>query len=296
MNEEGYPNPLYRIAALYSVAFILVTSVISMAFFAVNGAELHTLNDSVGLPEFIISLLVFLLCLALLVKELIDKTVGTADPSKVEGRFRTSGIAAGGSALAVLIFLSIVMVLALQAVGAPIEESFMDGYTDLELGAMFMIAGSEEEFICRLLLIGLPVAVIALLSGHGHSARMLFGGFGTTKAAWVFIIISALIFGLLHLEGWNASKVPQIFVSGLIFGYMFCEYGLHVTIVMHTVLDCSSIIAYFSEGAEAALLLGLAAAGLVLLVMIMSDIRHYMSIKDYAPECAESVLRMWTRH
>ena len=292
--SEGYQNPVYHLAAMLSVAAVLAVAVVSLVYFIINASELHGVA---GIVELAVCMVIVYACLALLVYDLICKLRSSIDMSDMDSRFRSSALAATGSALAIMIFLSLAIVLITTLVWEPVEADFLDDYTDIQLAALFMMAGPEEEFLCRFLLIGVPMAIVALVRNQGGAARMALGGFGATRTAWIFILISAAVFALLHLDGWSVSKIPQITVTGIILGYMFCEYGLHTTIVMHSVLDCMSILAFFDETSEALVMLGLAAAGLVLLIMVASDHRRYLPNGDEpAPECRESVFKMWTRH
>lgn len=292
--SEGYPNPVFGLAAAFSAVAVVIVAAFALAYFVINADGFDTID---GVGFFFLCTGVFVLCLALLIYDLVAKVRECPDMDGLEGCFRSSGIVATGSALAVMLFISVVIVLLTSLLGAPIEADFLDDYTDFQLATMFMMAGPEEEFLCRFLLIGIPMALVALIRRHGHPFRMLLGGFGATKTAWIFIIISAIIFAALHLDGWNASKLPQIFATGVIFGYVFSEYGLHATIVMHSVLDCMSILAFYSEAAEVIVMLGFCAAGLVLLIMVLTDIRRYLPETDtFAPECDESILKMWMRH
>ncbi len=96
-------------------------------------------------------------------------------------------------------------------------------------------ASVYEEFISRLLLIGVPLLLIAqLLRWKRPHYRLLFGGgmrmnFLTTS----LIIISTLIFAFGHIGSWDFWKVPQVFVSGMALGYAFVRFGLFASILLH---------------------------------------------------------------
>ncbi len=65
---------------------------------------------------------------------------------------------------------------------------------------------------------------------------------------WFAIVISALIFGLMH---GNAVQFPVAFVIGLAFGYLSLKYSLKLTIVLHVLnnlfVDLVGRISDFSE-------------------------------------------------
>ncbi len=95
-----------------------------------------------------------------------------------------------------------------------------------------------EELITRVLYLGIPVAVISLLmKKEGASIKWIGGGFGLGPIPLLFIFFSAFMFGAGHLNGWGAWKFVTTFVFGLIAGYLFCKYGLYVTICFHFLTD-----------------------------------------------------------
>jgi len=52
----------------------------------------------------------------------------------------------------------------------------------------------------------------------------------------LFLLFSSFTFGYVHYQfGWDAWKIFQAGVSGLIFGYAFYKYGFHVSIFLHVV-------------------------------------------------------------
>ncbi len=52
----------------------------------------------------------------------------------------------------------------------------------------------------------------------------------------LFLLFSSFTFGYVHYQfGWEAWKIFQAGVGGLIFGYAFCKYGFHVSIFLHVV-------------------------------------------------------------
>lgn len=96
-----------------------------------------------------------------------------------------------------------------------------------------------EEIITRVLMIGVPMMLIALIRDQegSSSLKYLFGGFGFNRPAMVLIFFSAFMFGAGHLNNWGAWKFFPTFVFGLIAGYLFCRYGVYATIVIHFLTD-----------------------------------------------------------
>lgn len=89
-----------------------------------------------------------------------------------------------------------------------------------------------EEILVRFALIGVPMALIGIYRGEGN-IKDVFGGFGFRKYWAIFVLLSVFIFTIGHLPGWNLWKLPQVFVPGLLFSYLFLKIGLHATIGVH---------------------------------------------------------------
>ena len=97
----------------------------------------------------------------------------------------------------------------------------------------YLSASVWEEVLCRVMLIGLPMAVFGLMIREKGSWKRLFGRFEMSGAAVTFIFISAAIFSYGHLEGWDVYKLAPTFVSGIALGYLFVKFGIHASIMMH---------------------------------------------------------------
>ena len=130
------------------------------------------------------------------------------------------------------IFLMVLRVAGVDVSGLPDMDAWKWMYELLE-------ASVWEEVITRILLIGLPMALIALFynkEGKG-SWKYLFGGFGIDRKVLVLIFFSATIFAAGHLNNWGWWKFFPTFAFGLIVGYLFCRYGVYATIMMHFLTD-----------------------------------------------------------
>ena len=122
--------------------------------------------------------------------------------------------------------------------GITIDTSWIDKYTQTELMYMLADAAVWEEIITRVLYIGVPVMIIALVIKKDKSSwRYLFGGFKMTKIAVVFIIFSAIMFGLAHNQGWGSGKIFIAALMGLAEGYLFVRFGLYASILLHFAND-----------------------------------------------------------
>ncbi|MDD1771567.1 MAG: CPBP family glutamic-type intramembrane protease [Methanomassiliicoccales archaeon] len=97
-----------------------------------------------------------------------------------------------------------------------------------------------EEVICRILLIGLPLAAVYWLKRDSKrpAYRYVIGGgfqFGTREK--VFLVFSAAIFALAHVFSWDLYKIFPTFVAGLALGYLFLKYGVYASIMLHFLID-----------------------------------------------------------
>jgi len=140
----------------------------------------------------------------------------------------------------VLFFWELVYLLILTAMGIdtgslPERDAWVWMYELIE-------ASVWEEVITRMLMIGLPFTLVALLmkqEGKG-SLKYLFGGMGFNKFTIVLIFFSAFMFGAGHISGWGWWKFFPTFAFGLIAGYLFCKYGVYATIIIHFLTDYMS--------------------------------------------------------
>lgn len=183
-----------------------------------------------------------------------------------------TGLFLGFELLGILIF---------RATGG--DASGADGLDDGARSAFtLMFASVYEEILCRLLLLGLPCLIIALLLGRKDCPRWkyLFGGMKYERWMIVFIVFSAAMFGMAHLDNWGSWKFVPTFLFGLVEGYLFVKYGLHATIAMHFINDYldSSRWAYDTF---AIFVLGILAVGFCALpYLVRYGSRIYARIKE----------------
>jgi len=103
----------------------------------------------------------------------------------------------------------------------------------------FANAAVWEELVMRVLWLGVPLLIIALLTKRAKNYKQYFFGGGGTFGTWeaVFIFISAGLFAYGHTEYWDAFKIIPTFASGIAFGYLFIRYGLYACVVLHFAVD-----------------------------------------------------------
>ncbi|MDR3206253.1 MAG: CPBP family intramembrane metalloprotease [Candidatus Methanoplasma sp.] len=178
-------------------------------------------------------------------------------------------------AFAASVFFSVVYALVIAAFGYSADASWMDDYTDRQ--KMFMLAEAPvwEEIITRVLLIGAPIAVLALIFAKPSDApRCLLGGFGMSKTATVLIVLSALIFGLAHNEGWGMEKILPTFVVGVLLGYLYVRFGLYASILTHFLTDFMSAWQWLGlDALYVVFILILLALGLACFIYVLKEMK-----------------------
>ncbi len=154
-------------------------------------------------------------------------------------------------------FFQLSIVLALNALGSPATSPIQVTPTntwfllyDLARASVF------EELAFRVLLIGLPMSIGALIFHAGRPSpsggrpkllgafRYLLGGQlrATSSreallAGWILLFASSAVFGLAHDASWGFWKVVPAAVAGLAFGYLFLRHGIGAAIVGHFLND-----------------------------------------------------------
>lgn len=142
-------------------------------------------------------------------------------------------------------------------------------------------AGVWEEIITRVLIIGLPLGIVALLTGKKKSWKYLLGGFGVNKASMILIIVAALIFGYAHSAGWGFGKVIPAFVFGIAAGYLFAKYGLYAAILMHFVNDYIMAFLWIGGNDLIFTLMFLALIGLGVITTVALAIKGIPFVKNF---------------
>lgn len=123
-----------------------------------------------------------------------------------------------------------------------------------------MNASVYEEFLCRVLMIGFPVMIIAILLKKKDKPliKYILGGCGFEGWMAVFVLFSSCMFALGHLDSWGWWKIAPTLAFGLVTGYVFIRYGVYATIALHFLNDFLSSPQW----------LGQSGTGIVLLLML----------------------------
>lgn len=213
-----------------------------------------------------------------------------------------SGLGAASSLLCASLLLGVILLLFSAMSGNGADSSWMSDYSDYMMTFMLTRAGLREELMCRVFWIGLPMMVLALVIRKDlRSWQYLMGGFGMSRTAFVLIVFSSVLFGLAHLDGWGWGKVPDAIVGGLIFGYLYTEYGLYAAVLAHTANDTMSSVGYiFGTGLESMMTLLMLAIGLAVLIQwVLRPNRSVLSIgsmKTFPDKLEYGLLEQWGRH
>ncbi|MBU4032515.1 MAG: CPBP family intramembrane metalloprotease [Candidatus Thermoplasmatota archaeon] len=139
------------------------------------------------------------------------------------------------------ISFSILYFIFLAAINVEMNSPDFDSWSRPELIYGLFSASVFEELISRVLLIGIPLAIIGLMKNQKEPfKKLLGGGMDLTKLTFGLIMFSSVIFALAHVGSWDFWKVPQVLVTGMALGWAFVRYGLHASILVHFSINLSS--------------------------------------------------------
>lgn len=149
----------------------------------------------------------------------------------------------GGIFMAML-FMNFIYYSVIELGGA--EPEIPDLEDELWIQAYVLAKASVwEEFVTRILLIGVPLIFIDLFFRRDKTlpiARYIIGG--GIKIGYLecgLVIFSSEIFALAHIEGWDFWKIVPVAITGLGFGYLFLRFGLYAAVVLHFSFDFLSL-------------------------------------------------------
>jgi len=151
-----------------------------------------------------------------------------------------------------------------SAAAGPVGNPFTNYDPLLEFGSLTM-APLREELGFRLVLIGIVAFILcmgkpvrqglkALWKPSAAYEGMLVGG-ATSTIIWLAMVASAATFGVCHVNcggsgGYNWSYFPAAAWGGLVLGFLYVRYGLHVAILTHWGIDyLGSAYSFFGQSA-----------------------------------------------
>ena len=134
----------------------------------------------------------------------------------------------------------------------------------LEFGSL-TFAPLREEVGFRLVLIGLVAFVLSMGKPAREAVKSLWRpsaayegvavGGTASLIIWLATGASAVTFGVCHItcgggSGWNWAKFPEAAWGGLVLGYLYVRYGLHVATLAHWGVDyLGSAFSFFGQSA-----------------------------------------------
>lgn len=255
----GFFDVLDFVGSISYALFILVPYPYAFLVFSGAGTQLY----------WVFLVFMIIMSFSISVKELITHT-GSLKSLKDEEKITKTSPFWVAVMWPGLILLHLIMVYLISFLTGDVMDTPPTDDIDVRL-QMFVLAsaGVWEEIVSRMLIIGVPMAIIAAVNGKKDSWLNLWGGFGMSKVSMVLMIISALVFGFAHMEGWGYIKVIPAAIFGLGCGYLYVKFGLHAAIMLHLINDYASVFYWAGYPLFGDLmLLVLMAAGIVSLVIL----------------------------
>ena len=187
----------------------------------------------------------------------------------LRGAFKTGIGALMGSpflvtfiAVGFLNFSGLIVLAVSQAVAGPVGNPFANVDPLLEFGSL-SFAPLREEVGFRFVLIGLVAFVLSIGRPMRQALKSLWrpsavydglvAGGVASIIIWVATGASAVTFGVCHVtcggsNSWNLSQLPFATWAGLVLGYIYVKYGLHVAILTHWGVDyLGHVYSYFGQ-------------------------------------------------
>lgn len=140
-------------------------------------------------------------------------------------------------------FINTIIVLAMMAAGGEVVDPIEEMET-WELLLILANASVWEELVIRVLMIGLPLIAVDAAMRRGlrrPHKYVLGGGISIGRAEVALVLMSSIIFGFGHLEGWGVWKVFPSGLAGVAFGYLYLRHGLAASILLHFSFDYLSM-------------------------------------------------------
>ncbi|MDO9537876.1 MAG: CPBP family glutamic-type intramembrane protease [Thermoplasmata archaeon] len=141
------------------------------------------------------------------------------------------------------IFFSVAYFIFLAMINVEMGSPDFDSLSRPELIYGLFSASVYEEFISRVLLVGVPLVIAGLIQKRDKPFLKIFGGgLGLTPLTLALITFSSLMFAFAHVASWDFWKVPQVLITGYALGWAFTRYGLHASILIHFSINLSSSV------------------------------------------------------
>ncbi|MDG6910552.1 MAG: CPBP family intramembrane metalloprotease [Nitrososphaerota archaeon] len=161
-------------------------------------------------------------------------------------------------------FTAVIVSAVSQAAAGPVGNPFSGVDPLIEMGSL-TFAPLREELGFRLVLIGLVALVLSIGRPPREAVKALWRpsaayeglavGGATATIIWIATAASAATFGICHVtcgggNSWNWSKLPEAVWGGVVLGYVYVKYGLHVAVLTHWGVDyLGSVYSFFGQAA-----------------------------------------------
>ena len=163
-------------------------------------------------------------------------------------------------AIAFLVFTATMADVILSATGLPVGGVQMDPFF---LFISFTAAPLREELGFRVLIVGALAVVLTLGRPRREVLRALWrpsAAYGhetnAGSAKWLIVLAvvgSSVLFGVAHVVtgvGWEVGKAFEATYGGLVLGYLYVKYGLHLSVLTHWGVNyLGTVFAFFGQGA-----------------------------------------------
>jgi len=147
-----------------------------------------------------------------------------------------------------------------------------------------------EELVVRVLYLGIPLLLIALVIGKKRPWwRYVFGGgFPIGGKELVLIWASAGIFALGHVVYWDLWKIVPTWVAGIAFGYLFLKLGLYACVMLHFTVNYLTMPLDITQSLAIGVILGLVIIawefiGGVYLISYINKLIRFLTGADLQP-------------
>lgn len=259
-------NTAYRIAAFAAVSLGLFTLACLILYVVLHFGSVDDVVYDRRVYD--IDYVCYVLGLVALAVCLFDGIIDFAEDRKEGEDIYASGLPASMTCLAVfmLVFLACAE---LAALGGGVSHPDGEGLSHVEWAAAAIVNAFAFEAVFHCAVIGIPMAVAFKVRGKAPSFP-LTGGFGVGRLAWVLILISTAALCALYVYRAGAIGVPLGLARGIIFGYVFAEYGFRPSIMMSGVFGGFKAIGFMGMGGlEFPVEAAFAVVGIVVLALWM---------------------------
>ena len=230
--------------------------------------KILTIGDIGSRIIYVVELIIVITCIVTLLYTAFKKYRKTGEKESL----RETGLYEVICLKGILLLFETIYILICKNLGTDMGEITFPSVAE----SMFslMNASVYEEFLCRICLLGLPIAIVYLIMGKKDVPfyRYLIGGFEFKKWMIVFVLFSASVFALGHLTGWGWWKIVPTFLFGMLTAYTFIKYGVYATISIHFMTDFMMSEVWLTGSATSATLTTLM---LLSSLLALSAVPHY---------------------